>query len=111
IAEGALPRVDVRHSSGIAQVVPTARVRYLSEITEAVRSYHAETERLAAAARKVQQVEVVHGELADNTAVAELLEKSRKEVPHEIVDQIANWPAVVESYSGDEQVVKIRDKE
>src|SRR5690606_7154490 len=34
-----------------------------------------------------------------------------KKVPHEVADQIANWPKVVESYSGDEQVVKVRDKE
>ena len=31
--------------------------------------------------------------------------------PHEVADQIAGWPAVVESYSGDEQVVVVRDKE
>ena len=28
-----------------------------------------------------------------------------------MADQIEAWPAVVESYSGDEQVVKVRDKE
>ncbi|MDT0201579.1 fused isobutyryl-CoA mutase/GTPase IcmF [Nocardioides sp. AE5] len=111
VAEGVLPRVDVRHSSGIAQVVPTSRVRYLSEITDTVRAYHAETENLAAAARKAQQVEVVAGELTDNTEVAELLERTRKQVPHEIADQIQAWPAVVESYSGEEQVIKVRDKE
>nr|WP_179503712.1 fused isobutyryl-CoA mutase/GTPase IcmF [Nocardioides daedukensis] len=111
VAEGVLPRVDVRHSSGIAQVVPTGRVRYLSEITETVRAYHAETERLVAAARKAQQVQAVADELESNADVAALLEKTRKELPHEVADQITNWPAVVESYSGDEQVVRIRDKE
>ncbi len=48
--EGALPRVDVRRSTRISQLVPTTRVRYLAEIAEGVRSHHAETERLARAA-------------------------------------------------------------
>ena len=52
---GRLP-VDVRHSSGLRQVVPGDRVRYLAEITETVRSYHAETEELAEPARRVQRL-------------------------------------------------------
>src|SRR3546814_13852874 len=67
VAEGVLPRVDVRHSSGIAQVVPTGRVRYLSEITETVRAYHAETARLVAAERQAQHVQAVAE--ADRTSV------------------------------------------
>ncbi|MDN5892648.1 MAG: methylmalonyl-CoA mutase family protein [Nocardioides sp.] len=111
IGEGVLPRVDVRHSSGIAQVVPTNRVRYLTEITETVRNYHAETEKLVAAACRVQRVEAVAEELPESQDVSELLGKARKDMPHELAEQIANWPAVVESYSGDEQVVRVRDKE
>ena len=45
VQEGTLPHVDVRHSSGIRQVVPADRVRYLSEITETVRGYHASYDR------------------------------------------------------------------
>ncbi|MEU3947729.1 fused isobutyryl-CoA mutase/GTPase IcmF [Streptomyces sp. NPDC029526] len=115
LTEGTLPAVDVRHSSGIRQVVPAERVRYLSEITETVRAYHAETERLAEAARRVQRLDLVHGELvragSDGGDVESLLEGARRQLPHEVAQQIADWPAVVESYSGDEQVVTIRDKE
>ncbi len=115
VSEGTLPHVDVRHSSGIRQVVPTDRVRYLAEITETVRGYHAETERLAAAASRVQRFDIVRGELVeagvDATGVDSLLEGARKALPHEVADQIAGWPAVVESYSGDEQVVTVRDKQ
>ena len=58
--DGTLPRVDVRHSSKIRQVVPPDRVRYLSEITETVRGYHARTAswstgRAAAPARPVDR--------------------------------------------------------
>ncbi len=65
VAEGTLPHVFVRHSSGIRQVVPAERVRYLSEITETVRGYHERTEEYADAARRVQRLDVVRGELAD----------------------------------------------
>ena len=80
VEDGTLAPVDVRHSSGIAQVVPTNRVRYLSEITETVRGYHAETDELAEAARRVQRVEAVRAELGEeeNPGVDGLLEKSRK---------------------------------
>ncbi|MDQ1040477.1 methylmalonyl-CoA mutase [Streptomyces sp. V3I8] len=115
VSEGALPRVDVRHSSGIRQVVPADRVRYLAEITGTVRAYHAETEALAETARRVQRLDAVRGELADAGSdagnVEALLDRARKQLRPEVAEQIENWPAVVESYSGDEQVVRIRDKE
>ena len=115
VAEGTLPAVDVRCSSGIQAVVPADRVRYLSEIAETVRAYHERTEELADAADRVQRLETTAAELAeaglDAVAVEKLLEAARKEVPHDVADQIGAWPSVVESYSGDEQVVRVRDKE
>ena len=115
VTEGTLPHVDVRHSSGIRQVVPATRVRYLSEISETIRGYHADTETYAEAARRVQRLELVDDELAaaghEDHAVDQLLEVARKAVPTEVKDQIEAWPSVVESYSGDEQVVRVRDKE
>lgn len=115
LAEGALAPVSVRHSSGIRRVVPAERVRYLAEITEAVRAYHDRTEALAEAARRVQRLDAVRGELveagADPAGVESLLANAHRDLPHEIGDQILDWPAVVASYSGDEQVVKVRDRE
>ena len=112
VAEGTLPAVDVRHSSGIRQVVPADRVRYLSEITETVRGYHARTDDLVEATRRLQRIEAVAAELTStNEGLDSLLESARADVPDEVTDQIAAWPAVVESYSGDEQVVVVRDKE
>ncbi|NEW72738.1 fused isobutyryl-CoA mutase/GTPase IcmF [Streptomyces rhizosphaericus] len=115
LSEGSLAPVDVRHSSGIRQVVPAERVRYLAEISETVRGYHAETGRLAEAARRVQRLEAVTAELeeagSDAENVRSLLEDARRQLPYDITERIENWPAVIASYSGDEQVVKIRDKE
>src|SRR5687768_1217010 len=113
VSEGTLPHTDVRHSSGIRQVVPADRVRYLSEITETVRGYHARTVELAEAASNLQRLQYVADQLGDGDAggVPALLEAARKAVPHEVADQVASWPAVVASYSGDEQVVVVRDRE
>ncbi|GAA3367711.1 hypothetical protein GCM10017744_080940 [Streptomyces antimycoticus] len=115
LSEGWLAPVDVRYSSGIRQVVPAERVRYLAEISELVRGYHAETDRMAEAARRVQRLEAVEGELvqvgSDAGNVRSLLEDARRKLPHEVAERIENWPAVVASYSGDEQIVKIRDRE
>ena len=44
---GALPKVETKASTSINAIVPADRVRYLSEISETVREFHAETEDLA----------------------------------------------------------------
>ncbi|MGW5236957.1 methylmalonyl-CoA mutase family protein, partial [Streptomyces nodosus] len=115
LAEGTLAPVEVRHSSGIRQVVPAERVRYLAEIAGTVRGYHTETGLLAEAARRVQRLDLVKDELdragSEPGGVESLLAEARRQLPHDLADQIAGWPAVVASYSGDEQVVKVRDKE
>ncbi|WP_456695849.1 fused isobutyryl-CoA mutase/GTPase IcmF [Aeromicrobium sp. P5_D10] len=114
VEDGILPHVDVRYSSGIRQVVPSERVRYLAEITETIRGFHAETETLADAASRAQRLELVTGEdlsTSSREELNQLLTTARKDLPAAIIDQIEAWPTVVESYSGDEMVTKIRDRE
>ena len=115
VTEGNLPHVTTRHSSGIAHVVPPERARYLAEITETIRAYHAKTDTWAMTARRIQQLEAVSKELADVdqdfSAVDALLNDAKRSLPPVVADQIEAWPAIVESYSGDEQIVRIRDKE
>ena len=65
VSEGILPPADVKFSSGIDQVVPPERTRYLAEITEAVRAYHATTDDLVAKARRLQRLEAVAAELKE----------------------------------------------
>ena len=54
--EGALPAPGVRVSSHTRAIVPGGRVRYLSEIAETVRDYHARVERQVALARERQHL-------------------------------------------------------
>ncbi|MGX1806607.1 fused isobutyryl-CoA mutase/GTPase IcmF [Nocardia sp. NPDC055321] len=134
---GVLPRVDTRASTRFAQIIPPARVRYLAEIAETVRAYHGTTDLQVAAARRVQRLELVLAELggpsgagspADSgreqaapraggmpgdgvAAVTALLESARRELSPDAAALLAEWPALAESYRGEEQVVRVRDRE
>src|SRR3712207_3643400 len=110
VSEGCLPAVDVRHSTVTARLVPPDRVRYLGDIAATVRAYHSETERLAEAAARAQRLELVAAEVAA-PEVDRLAAEARDALPAEVRDQLEAWPDVVASYSGEEQVVVVRDRE
>src|SRR5690606_37702445 len=113
--DGLLPAVDVRATTMIRQLIPAARVRYLSEIAETVRAYQVSTEVLAEQARRVQRLESVSAELASIGRPAEsvtaLLMAARSELSASVRQQIEAWPAVVESYQGVEHTFRVRDQE
>ncbi|WP_040794757.1 fused isobutyryl-CoA mutase/GTPase IcmF [Nocardia higoensis] len=111
MAEGVLPKVATRVSTRFAQIIPTSRVRYLAEIADTVRGYHARTAEQVHAAQRVQRLELVAAELPGDAAVAELLDSARANLDPENAALLAEWPAVAESYRGEEQVVRVRDRE
>jgi len=116
VSEGVLPRVDVKASTRIAQIIPPSRVRYLSEIAETVRAYHAETERQAEAVRRLQHLGTARAALtaAGSSAAGELetLEQAAEaEVSRESALLLSEWPARAASYTGDEHVFRVRDRE
>ncbi len=84
VSEGILPIADVKFSSGIDQVVPPERTRYLAEITETVRGYHATTDDLVAKARRAAAARSRGGGAFGRLnwpvpgEVADLLEDARK---------------------------------
>ncbi|HKY57927.1 MAG TPA: fused isobutyryl-CoA mutase/GTPase IcmF, partial [Aeromicrobium sp.] len=90
---GVLPRVETKSSTSINAIVPADRIRYLSEISETVRGFHAETDQLAEAARSAQAVTRVRELGADVEVEVEL--------PTEVRDQLAEWPEVVATYDAD----------
>ncbi|MFO7642672.1 MAG: methylmalonyl-CoA mutase family protein, partial [Candidatus Competibacteraceae bacterium] len=112
---GRLPPVAGKATTSKALIVPAARVRYLAEIADTVRGYHRQVDEQVKLIRQREQLRAVQGLLATtgkSTADLEtLLEQVESQVdPHarKLVDM---WPRVKESYSGDEYVVKIRDRE
>ncbi|WP_411149118.1 fused isobutyryl-CoA mutase/GTPase IcmF [Streptomyces sp. A30] len=112
---GILPATDVRHSSGAAQIVPTTRVRYLAEIAETVRGYHADTATQADAARRVQRLSAVRDELAAIEAptadVEKLLVDAEDSLDASARNLLADWPETVQAYSGEELVTVTRGRE
>ena len=114
--DGALPAPGVRVSSHSRAIVPAGRTRYLSEIAEAVRGYHARAERQAALARERQHLREARRLLrgageSDVDALARLEDARDRMLDGEARALIESWPALVESYSGDEYVVTVRERE
>ncbi len=107
---GRLPRPAAKVSSGVHAIVPPQRSRYLAEIAETVRGYHAFASTQGRLARQRQQLLATKAMVGrEMPEVDALLEKKKLDArAQELLD---GWPATVQSYSGDEQVVKVRDRE
>ena len=113
LGEGVLPAATGRTSTEVRAVIPPARIGYLAEIAATVHGYHEQTAREAEAARRLQRLTAVAGELEGDPrqAVADLADQAREDVGRDSQRLLEGWPATVEAYSGDEQVVRIRDRE
>ncbi|MFI6298617.1 fused isobutyryl-CoA mutase/GTPase IcmF [Nonomuraea sp. NPDC050790] len=109
---GLLARVEGRTSQVSAAIVPPARVRYLAEIAESVRAYHAETLAQMEVARRRQQLAAVRDMLGeDGSRLDELLGRAESELSAGSRALLDAWPATKEAYQAEELVVKVRDKE
>lgn len=115
--DGVLPIVTGQISTGLTGILPRGRERYLAEIAEAVRNYHAMTERQSAIARTGQQLRATRellearGESKPALAVAEALDEVTAELDPGVQAQLAAWPALRATYLGEEQVYVIRGNE
>jgi len=112
---GRLPTVENKATTAKTVIVPAARARYLAEIADTVRGYHKQVGEQVKLIRRRQQLHAVKilldAECKSTADLVPLLEQTELQLdPHarKLVDM---WPQVKESYSGDEYVVKIRDKE
>ena len=110
LSPGTLPRSATRVSSDVNVVVPPKRSRYLAEIADAVRAYHqhalaqsriARDRQSLQAARRMSGTKDLDALLAEKDAQLEARSKKLLEM----------WPDTVKAYSGDEYVVRIRDRE
>ncbi|SDC40169.1 methylmalonyl-CoA mutase [Cupriavidus sp. YR651] len=118
---GVLPAPAGRISTGQNVIVPPARSRYLAELADTVRAYHrrvAEQSKLARerqqlrAARAMLQAAGVDGNATADGAALETLAAERDTALGSVERKLLSmWPQMQQAYSGDEYVVKIRDKE
>lgn len=119
VSEGRLPTVATRHSTHQTPIVPGARVRYLADIADTVRGYKRRAREQAALAREIQQLRAAARMLTvgkpDKPRAAEaannLADQREAQLDPAAKKLLAMWPEMKKAYSGDEYVVKIRDKE
>ncbi len=108
---GRLPRSATHVSSGVHSILPPQRSRYLAEIAECVRGYHAFAHGQSRRAREREHLLFAKQALGDAAPadLDRLLEE--KSLAPEAQKLLDGWPGTVEAYSGDEQVVKVRSRE
>jgi methylmalonyl-CoA mutase len=112
--ESRLAPVSVRFSSGKNAIVPPARSRYLAEIADTVRGYHKQVGRQTRIARERQQLQEAKRMLAKAGKAVDfddLIEERDSRLDASAKKLLASWPDMQQAYSGDDYVVKIRDKE
>ena len=110
-----IPAPATRTSQLHAAIVPPSRQRYLAEISESVRGYHRSVVQQVSLARELQQLRGAQSMLAQsggNGATLDALIADReKRFDKRASKLIEIWPRIRETYSGDDYVVKIRDRE
>jgi methylmalonyl-CoA mutase len=115
VGRGALPAAGVRASSGKNAIVPSARSRYLAEVADCLRAYHARTAEQVRLARERQQLLAAKAMLAaagkDASALDPLVKRRDGELDAQAKRLIDEWPETRRTYAGDEHVVRVRDKE
>ena len=113
--EQRLATVETRVSSQRTLIIPGSRQRYLAEIAEAVRDYHAQVDTQAKIARERQQLTASKSMLEaagqDSSSLDALIEKREGLMDVRARRLLEAWPQVKENYSGDEYVVEVRGRE
>jgi methylmalonyl-CoA mutase len=107
---GKLPKPVGKTSSAVHAIVPPQRTRYLAEIAETVRGYHAHALHQARLARERQQLEATQAMLGKRLPEVESLLQAKVLDP-EAKRLLESWPETVKAYSGDERVVKVRGRD
>jgi len=110
-----LPAPAGRASSAGAAIVPPARSRYLAEIAETVRGYHATAAEQARLAREAQQLDAAGRLLSecggDGTPAAKLAAERRGALDHRARRLLETWPSLKAKYERDELISTVRGRE
>jgi isobutyryl-CoA mutase len=106
-----------KFSSARRAIVPPERRRSLAEVAETVRGYHAKANAQAGIARERQQLTAskamlaAGGDTSSNDAFDRLIAERDDALTSENKKLLEQWPALRDSYRGEEFVSKIRDRE
>nr|BFD66729.1 methylmalonyl-CoA mutase family protein [Bdellovibrio sp. HAGR004] len=93
-------------------IIPADRQNYLAEITSTIHKYKKRTETLAEKASQLGGLQKVAPLLGTEPETVKKVEAELSaEFTQEEIDQLKNYEGLIETYSGDELVFKVRDKE
>jgi isobutyryl-CoA mutase len=110
-----LPRLSNKTSTERSIIVPPSRQRYLAEIAGTVRNYHDTVSEQVKIARERQQLVESRRMLTESGRAAgelDALIAKRDELLDPRADKLLQtWSQLKQDYSGDEYVVKVRDRE
>ncbi len=119
--ESTQERIHVKTSSSKTIIIPPERTRYLAEIAMAVRDYHQDTEKQASVVRRIwhlkESIAVLQEKPADNDAGSGIasLQKEVAEAENRLAEEtgrhLALWDRMRETYTRDELVYHVRDRE
>ena len=115
LGAGTLPKIESKVSSSVHVVIPPRRQRYLAEIAETVRGYHAHARQQAGLARERQQLISAKAMLLkagkEARELDSLIDEKNSALDARARKLLEMWPETLKAYSGDEYVVKIRGRE
>jgi len=110
-----LEQVDIKVSTQRILIIPAQQQRYLAEIAQEVREYHDIVAKQVGIAREHQQLVASKGMLdaegQESSNLDKLITKKEIELDHRAKRLLETWPEVQEMYSGEEFVIKVRDRE
>jgi isobutyryl-CoA mutase len=110
-----LPTPAGKASSAGAAIVPPARSRYLAEIAETVRGYHATATEQARLAREAQQLDAAGRLLSerggDGSAAAKLAAERQGALDHRARRLLETWPSTKAKYERDKLISTVRGRE
>jgi isobutyryl-CoA mutase len=93
-------------------IIPAERQNYLAEITNSVRKYKKRTNELATKASQLGSLKILHPLLKLDPAQIESVTKTLKQdFTSEEISSLENFEKLQDSYSKDELVFRVRDKE
>ena len=100
--ESTLPKLVSRVPSARSVIVPTSRQRYLAEIAESVRAYHAETSAQARFAHERQILDQTQSLLSSEHAeISELHALREASLSSNSKQLLLQWPEISASYAGE----------
>lgn len=96
-------------------IIPPKRVRYLSEISDTVRSYNQQADHLANLAQELQSFTATANSLKEAgevipESISLKIEQLRKEIGEENIKILENWDQLKKKYTDPEYIFEVRDR-